>query len=90
MPLPKNVVTYLKHYGLDGFDIDWEWHYLSDDTTQAQFKTTFSAVGPALRACSRCSSEWRVHRRKPAFRREKDKRAMLTFLSAAHQLTRPF
>ena len=33
-----------------GFDIDWEWHYLSDDTTQAQFKTTFSAVGPALRA----------------------------------------
>lgn len=45
----KNVVTYLKHYGLDGFDIDWEWHYLSDDTTQAQFKTTFSAVGPALK-----------------------------------------
>lgn len=45
----KNVVTYLKHYGLDGFDIDWEWDYLSDDTTQAQFKTTFSAVGPALR-----------------------------------------
>jgi glycosyl hydrolase family 18 (putative chitinase) len=46
----SNVVTYLKHYGLDGFDIDWEWHYLSDDTTQAQFKTTFSAVGPALKA----------------------------------------
>lgn len=46
----KNVVTYLKHYGLDGFDIDWEWDYLSDDTTQAQFKTTFSAVGPALKA----------------------------------------
>ncbi|HYG28808.1 MAG TPA: glycosyl hydrolase family 18 protein [Allosphingosinicella sp.] len=45
-----NVVTYLKHYNLDGFDIDWEWHYLSDDTTQAQFKTTFSAVGPALKA----------------------------------------
>jgi hypothetical protein len=46
----ENVVTYLKHYGLDGFDIDWEWDYLSDDTTQAQFKTTFSAVGPALKA----------------------------------------
>jgi hypothetical protein len=46
----KNVVTYLKHYGLDGFDIDWEWHYLSDDTTPAQFKTTFSAVGPALKS----------------------------------------
>ena len=45
----NNVVSYLKHYGLDGFDIDWEWHYLSDDTTQAQFKTTFSAVGPALK-----------------------------------------
>jgi hypothetical protein len=46
----NNVVTYLKHYGLDGFDIDWEWDYLSDDTTQAQFKTTFSAVGSALKA----------------------------------------
>jgi hypothetical protein len=45
----KNVVTYLKHYGLDGFDIDWEWDYLSDDTTIAQFKTTFSAVGSALK-----------------------------------------
>jgi len=45
----NNVVTYLKHYGLDGFDIDWEWDYLSDDTTKAQFKTTFSAVGPALK-----------------------------------------
>lgn len=46
----NNVVAYLKHYGLDGFDIDWEWHYISDDTTQAQFKTTFFAVGPALKA----------------------------------------
>ncbi len=45
----KNVVTYLDHYGLHGFDIDWEWEYLSDDTTKAQFKTTFSAVGPALK-----------------------------------------
>ena len=45
----QNVVTYLKHYGLDGFNIDWEWDYLSDDTTQAQFKTTFSALGPALK-----------------------------------------
>jgi hypothetical protein len=46
----NNVVAYLQRYGLDGFDIDWEWDYLSDDTTQAQFKTTFSAVGPALKA----------------------------------------
>jgi len=46
----KNVVAYLKHYNLNGFDIDWEWDYLSDDTTQAQFKTTFSAVGPALKS----------------------------------------
>jgi hypothetical protein len=46
----SNVVNFLKHYELDGFDIDWEWAYLSDDTTQAQFKTTFSAVGPALKA----------------------------------------
>lgn len=44
-----NVVAYLQHYDLDGFDIDWEWDYLSDDTTQAQFKTAFSAVGTALR-----------------------------------------
>lgn len=44
-----NVVAYLQHYNLDGFDIDWEWDYLSDDTTQAQFKTAFSAVGTALR-----------------------------------------
>jgi len=46
----NNVVAYLKYYGLNGFDIDWEWHYLSDDTTQTQFKTTFSAVGPALKS----------------------------------------
>ena len=46
----KNVVAFLKHYNLDGFDIDWEWHYLSDDTTQEQFKVTFSAVGPALKS----------------------------------------
>jgi hypothetical protein len=45
----RNAVAYLKHYGLDGFDIDWEWRYISDDTTQAQFKTTFSAVGAAFR-----------------------------------------
>jgi hypothetical protein len=46
----KNVVTYLKHYNLDGFDIDWEWDYISDDTTPEQFKVTFSAVGKALKA----------------------------------------
>lgn len=46
----QNVVAYLQHYGLDGFDIDWEWHYLSDDTTTNQFAVTFGAVGPALHA----------------------------------------
>lgn len=45
-----NVVAYLEHYNLDGFDIDWEWDYLSDDTTQAQFAMTFGALGPALRS----------------------------------------
>ena len=48
-----NVVAYLKQYGLDGFDIDWEWDYLSDDTTQAQFKTTFCALGPKLKAAGK-------------------------------------
>ena len=46
----ENVVAYLDHYGLSGLDIDWEWDYLSDDTTSDQFKTTFSAVGSALKA----------------------------------------
>ena len=50
----NNVVTYLEHYGLDGLDIDWEWGEtspgISQDTTPAQFRTTFSAVGPALKA----------------------------------------
>lgn len=49
-----NVVAYLKHYNLDGFDIDWEWgadgHGLSDDTTPAQFKAAFSAVGTAFKS----------------------------------------
>jgi len=30
--------------------------------------------------CSVCGNQWRVHRRKPTFRREKDKRAMMRFL----------
>lgn len=45
----KNVKAYLDHYGLNGFDIDWEWEYLSDDTTSEQFKTTFSALGSELK-----------------------------------------
>lgn len=47
--LANNVVTYLNHYGLDGLDIDWEWDYLGDDTTQEQFKRTFSVLGPTLK-----------------------------------------
>lgn len=46
----RNVLAYLQHYDLDGFDIDWEWHYLSDDTTRPQFKAAFSAVGAALKS----------------------------------------
>lgn len=47
--LANNVVTYLNHYGLDGLDIDWEWDYLGDDTTQEQYKRTFSVLGPTLK-----------------------------------------
>lgn len=46
----QNAVAYLRHYGCDGIDVDWEWAYLSDDTTAAQFETTFSALGPALKS----------------------------------------
>lgn len=40
----SNLMAYLKHYELDGFDIDWE-SPLSSDTTQDQFRTLFTAIG---------------------------------------------
>jgi hypothetical protein len=40
----SNLMAYLKHYDLDGFDIDWE-SPISDDTTQEQFRLLFTAIG---------------------------------------------
>lgn len=39
-----NMMTYLKTYNLDGFDIDWE-SPLSDQTTQEEFKLLVNAIG---------------------------------------------
>jgi len=39
----KNVVSYLKHYGLDGVDIDWEPN-LSNTTSAEQFVIIFEAM----------------------------------------------
>lgn len=39
-----NLMAYLKHYDLDGFDMDWEGP-LSDDTTQKQFELIINAIG---------------------------------------------
>lgn len=39
-----NLMAYLKHYGLDGFDIDWE-NKISEQTTQDQFKLLINAIG---------------------------------------------
>jgi hypothetical protein len=39
-----NVMTYLQHYGLNGFDIDWE-SPLSDNTTAQQFALVINAIG---------------------------------------------
>lgn len=40
----SNLLQYLQHYGLNGFDADWEWP-LSTDTTTENFKLLFSAIG---------------------------------------------
>ncbi|MDA7427728.1 glycoside hydrolase family 18 protein [Primorskyibacter aestuariivivens] len=39
-----NLLTYLRAYDLDGFDIDWE-SPLSDDTTTGQMATYLDAIG---------------------------------------------
>jgi hypothetical protein len=40
----NNLLQYMQHYGLNGFDADWEWP-LSTDTTTDNFKYLFSAIG---------------------------------------------
>jgi hypothetical protein len=39
-----NLLAYLRYYGLDGFDIDWE-SPLSDQTTVDQFRLLINAIG---------------------------------------------
>jgi hypothetical protein len=43
-----NLLTYLKTYNLDGFDIDWEGP-LADGTTQTQFAVLLNAIGAQFR-----------------------------------------
>ena len=43
-----NLMAYLQHYELDGFDIDWE-SPLSDDTTPEQFRLLVTAIGTQFR-----------------------------------------
>lgn len=47
-----NLVAYLQHYDLDGFDVDWEWPVSSAGTSQ-QFALFFTAIRTAFRAQSR-------------------------------------
>lgn len=44
-----NLVKYLETYGLDGFDVDWEWP-LSDAGNSQQFATLFTAIRAAFTA----------------------------------------
>ena len=39
-----NLMSYLKHYGLDGFDIDWEYP-IASYTTQDQIRLLIDAIG---------------------------------------------
>ncbi|HEY0016354.1 MAG TPA: glycosyl hydrolase family 18 protein [Longimicrobium sp.] len=45
----NNLVAYLQHYGLDGFDVDWE-SPLSDNGTPQQFELLFTAIRQAFNA----------------------------------------
>lgn len=40
----SNLMNYLKHFDLDGFDIDWE-SPISDQTSQSQFELLIDAIG---------------------------------------------
>jgi hypothetical protein len=39
-----NLLKYMQHYDLTGFDIDWEWP-MCNEVTQTQFQLLFTAVG---------------------------------------------
>jgi len=45
----NNLLAYLDHYGLDGFDVDWE-SPLSDNGTSQQFAMLFTAIRAAFDA----------------------------------------
>lgn len=47
----NNLVTFLQHYGIDGFDIDWEPN-LSSVTTPANLGAFLQAIGTAFAAQS--------------------------------------
>lgn len=48
----NNLVAYLQHYDLDGFDVDWE-SPIPYETTKQQFNILFTAVRAAFNAQSR-------------------------------------
>jgi hypothetical protein len=48
----NNLVAYLQHYNLDGFDVDWEGGF-SYATTPEQFKILFTAVRAAFNTQSK-------------------------------------
>ena len=50
-----NLVAYLQHYGLDGFDVDWE-SPLSNAGTASQFSQFFQAIRAAFDAQSQAYS----------------------------------
>ncbi|WP_340199409.1 glycoside hydrolase family 18 protein [Ascidiimonas sp. W6] len=43
-----NLITYLKAYDLDGFDIDWEYP-ICNSISQARFRMLFEAIGKQFR-----------------------------------------
>jgi hypothetical protein len=48
----SNLVAYLEHYTLDGFDIDWE-PMISTVTTKDHFQSLFTAIGAEFRKASK-------------------------------------
>jgi Glycosyl hydrolases family 18 len=48
----SDLMAYLEHYDLDGFDCDWETP-ISDRTTKDQFQLLFTAIGKQFREASK-------------------------------------